>query len=741
MGKVPTKKRASKQRHNPTGLVSHAELQRDMDTMMDEVEPETEPTPEAVTAAIPLLNKLTAPDAGDRVWAAAGVANLVSDPANRKALLSKGLIDLLVSQVQTETHPEVLLEVTGAARNLVTADPSVANELGRKGVLVGLEAILVQCRNLVEAIFTDTPAANAEEEDMRRAVNPLISNVFTLINALCVASKSAIRAATQAPQTLPFLQDVIRAASKFPLPVVTSGMALLEIMTEDNTPAHRAIGDDVIDALPSFLHHADAAVAVSAAGTLYNLRSRATSEQWIRHILVFMHHHLGDAASTLCADATAYLHGAPAARTDDAEMEVENNEQAKETVQVEGVVDKRYDALAARVATTSAALELLANLTSQVVEPGANDSDEWMDDDEFEAADNAAANEDNEDDDDDEEVDAAVVELAEEVGTNELAAELNADDAALVQIVESTRSKLQHEFALSLPLLVAIARTTSVALPTDPSATVTSNMRELVAAVQTVRVRSLAVLNNLFFAVLALPVKKRAGHPFPLLNLIMTPGTAAVAPRALTQSLYEDFAAILQDLATSSSVTAAEHAALASELLAMTLGAIWGLTKNFDTPSDLGAASWVAIPQSAVEALVQLYYSPLSSTADEEPRVKLVGLLGVIGKRQPGHVAANAAIGAHLFALLRTPSTLPPAVLAEVLNAVFDIYGDKAYDYDAQVFRQAGALAVLQAAVDGVKTVVKGIDRRRNRALRDHCDEALVNLRGFIKYKQQEYRS
>ncbi|ORZ34888.1 hypothetical protein BCR44DRAFT_1435349 [Catenaria anguillulae PL171] len=735
MGKVPTKKRSgTKQRHNPTGLASVAQVQKDVDQMMDETslddDTETANSNAATIASVPLLAKLIAKDAGDRAWAAAGVANMVSDPTNRKILLSKGLIDRLLSSLQIEVHPEVLLEMTGALRNLVLNDPTVANELGKKGIMLGIERILVECRSLLDKQAQGVPAANNAEEDARRAVHPLTTNAFTLLNALCVASRAAISATTQAPTTMLLLMNVVRRATTFPLSVVTSAMALLEVLTEDNVPAHRMIPADVLSTLPTFLDATsksasiDSQVGISAAGVLYNLRNVAQSTDWIGTVLSFLHAYLAsEATQQLVPETITYLTSAPepgAHSTDDTMMEVDT-EQGKIQVPVEGTVDKKFEALTQRAASAAAALELLANLTSNVVEPGVNDSDEWAEDEqqEGEEQDEAMDDEDPEDGNGSDAEDPLIADLAAEVGVNELMS--TTDDAELVNMVNSSRSKLQHTFAATVPALVALAQTQLPHLADDA----TNNMGELATQLTTLRIRALAVLNNVFFAVLALPVKKRNGHPFPLLNLIMTPGAKGISPRATTQGLYDALAAVLD--ATNGS----------AELVAMAVGAMWGLLRNFDSQADMGAASWVRVPLAQIQALSQLYWT----VSDTEARVKVIGLLGVLGKRQPGHIEGNRVVGPHLLNLLRTPSTLAPEVLAEVLDAVYDVYGDKGYDYDIVFRQEMKGLAILKAAYDGVKAVAKGVDRRRNRAVRDALDGALTNLRAFVRYKEQEYRS
>ncbi|KNE64273.1 hypothetical protein AMAG_09305 [Allomyces macrogynus ATCC 38327] len=735
MGKIKTKKHTGKKRANPTGVPSAADMARADAQMMDTDDAADSPaTPlKSAAATLPLISKLVASAPGDRVWAAAGVANLVHDAGNRKILLSKGLTTALLERLQNETHPEVLLEVTGALRNLVLADSTQANELGQKGVVVGLEKLLVTCRGLLEAQFAGRAPANTDEEDARNLVGPLLTNAFSLLNVLCVASRRAVAAVSQAPQSLAVLFEVVSAADKFQRPVVAAATALLEIVTEDNEAIYGKIAPEVRAAVTALVDHADVHVAVAAAGILYNLRSLAEDEAWIARVLSVVQRVLASEHEQLLAEVAKYMDAAAPLAADDVMMDVVNDSNQKDQVPVEGQVDKVYDRLSSTAGSVGTALELLANLTTHVVEPDSKDANEWMDEEED------VAEGDVDDADIADEDDEAVIAAMQDVAQVDRIDAASTNDAAIIQYVEATRSPLQVLFAQTLPTLLAIAGKA----PPRPAADaeITSNKTALLAQAQGLRVRALAVLNNLFFGVLALPASKRGTHPFPLLNLLPPPPQGA-SPRAVTQELYNTLVQLLMAL-----TALAPEAAVASnaesnsdslaELLSMTLGAIWGLLKNFDSPVDMGAATWAAIPIDHINGFIQLYYSP-SATADVQ--VKVIGVLGVVGKRQPGHLEANRVIGAHLFSLMRTPKTLPAAVLVEVLNAVFDVYGDKSFDYDV-FFRESDALAVLKAALDGTRAVAKGIDRRKQRALRDACDEAVLNLREFIKYKVAEYRS
>jgi hypothetical protein len=51
--------------------------------------------------------------------------------------------------------------------------------------------------------------------------------------------------------------------------------------------------------------------------------------------------------------------------------------------------------------------------------------------------------------------------------------------------------------------------------------------------------------------------------------------------------------------------------------------------------------------------------------------------------------------------------------IAESLNAIYDVYADKDFDYDEPVFVREGYLSVLESIVDNVHKMVN-ISRKRN---------------------------
>lgn len=130
-----------------------------------------------------------------------------------------------------------------------------------------------------------------------------------------------------------------------------------------------------------------------------------------------------------------------------------------------------------------------------------------------------------------------------------------------------------------------------------------------------------------------------------------------------------------------------------------------------------------------------------SSSAQSEDEDTLQSLpvkcLGVLGRLalHPAPTPLNRSIG--IFLLTSLPSA-GPAETIEILNQLFDIYADKEYAYDEEVFWKDGFLGHLEAAEKGVRKIVKSIDGRKYRELRQRGDEVVQNLGRFLRYKKKE---
>ncbi|KAJ2498747.1 hypothetical protein IWW47_003443, partial [Coemansia sp. RSA 2052] len=173
-------------------------------------------------------------------------------------------------------------------------------------------------------------------------------------------------------------------------------------------------------------------------------------------------------------------------------------------------------------------------------------------------------------------------------------------------------------------------------------------------------------------------------------------------------------------------------------VLEPTISCMWTLARS--------AQGAVPATQEQIEGLIHV----CEQAPNSDLRVKAIGVLGNIACRKPGHVDENKRIGTYLLdsivcapLLAAGASSDSNAVepIIEALDLIYDIYGDQGYDYDEPVFVRGGFLAKLRDCYLPMRKLVKTVDRRIRRELRDRGDLVVQNMRGFIDYKDSERRA
>lgn len=120
--------------------------------------------------------------------------------------------------------------------------------------------------------------------------------------------------------------------------------------------------------------------------------------------------------------------------------------------------------------------------------------------------------------------------------------------------------------------------------------------------------------------------------------------------------------------------------------------------------------------------------------------VKCIGVLGRLAL-PPAPIALNRELGIFLLTTLAALPETSAAEAVEALDQIFDIYADKEYHFDAEVFVKDGFLKHLESILPKARTMAKTIDKRKDVELRARADEAVLNLDRFIKYKRNERRT
>lgn len=145
----------------------------------------------------------------------------------------------------------------------------------------------------------------------------------------------------------------------------------------------------------------------------------------------------------------------------------------------------------------------------------------------------------------------------------------------------------------------------------------------------------------------------------------------------------------------------------------------------------------ISLPREPVN---EKHTQPHPEGSDASLGVKCIGVLGSLALC-PDQIDRNREIGAFLLAVVNNLPQTPPEDAIEALNQTFDVYADKDFDYDGPVFVGGRLLACLQAIQPKVQKMAKGVDKRKTPGLRGRADEAVVNLKRFIRYKMEETSS
>ncbi|KAG2772665.1 hypothetical protein PC129_g11194 [Phytophthora cactorum] len=126
----------------------------------------------------------------------------------------------------------------------------------------------------------------------------------------------------------------------------------------------------------------------------------------------------------------------------------------------------------------------------------------------------------------------------------------------------------------------------------------------------------------------------------------------------------------------------------------------------------------------------QLILNCAAQGRSAESRLNAIGMIGCVGKRCSSP-AEKEAVGRALVSRLDDSSL---EVVAETLNAVFDVYDDEEFD---DTFRALNLLSALERTSSALKAKLKAEQKQLDRALVAHVKETRLNLLRFIKYKKK----
>ncbi|KAJ3146616.1 hypothetical protein HDU89_006087 [Geranomyces variabilis] len=744
MGKANKKGRAAARarRNDPTGL---ADLNGPV-AAAGLVPPTQQPKPEV----FPVVKKLSSDSIDDRAWAATALSNLVLDPEMRKKLLAAQVLPPLLALL-ADQHAEVVVEATGALRNLVVAGGEDAcGDLVRTGTAVpALLALLERVSGWISARLADEKrvaagevvAALPDKKDVanRAACFDVAEQLVAVLWSLAEAFDEAVRVITQAWTVFPFLMELLNPEHDLPWKLVQIAGQCLNTLTDENPACY-----PIFTSRPEYAERfaAIASGAVSGYSTwddnrmllrplcgniLYNIREALLDKSdFAGHVLYgSIYNSITAAVDYDVREALVVGAEIEAAmeRTASAVPPVEDGH----SVDIQELVQRdsgRMAVLEGNLETVQLALELLANVV--VVEEG----DGWEN---LDVKDGDGGDDDDEDEDDAAammEADAEIASTIKEESGNAMGDDYSPDD------LDPVLAMLADEFPTLFGKVLALINTAHIAGDAQQQQ---APPAELSAHLTIVQTRALASLTNVLATNVApriLPAEGDADRLWHALFLILGPAQARGS----------------------------------MELVDAALGALLGVLRVAETnTSARGNVSLVVnVPEDHIGALVNALVAGSSPTTDATNSTttststthlphatlsKLVTVLSYLAQRTTS-IPVTAHIMTTLLALLTgspppptptnptpTPHTASVALATDILNAFYDVFADAATDPTDCVYVDGGMNDVLRQFVAGFRIRCKQVDKRKNRDMRERAEEALSNLVAFVKYKDGERKA
>lgn len=126
------------------------------------------------------------------------------------------------------------------------------------------------------------------------------------------------------------------------------------------------------------------------------------------------------------------------------------------------------------------------------------------------------------------------------------------------------------------------------------------------------------------------------------------------------------------------------------------------------------------------------------AVAEVEFKQRCCALLATVASYQTQNTEINQLVGNFFLEQLVSKDT-PVEILVEITSALFELYSDSEFTYDLPVFVNGGYLAILQDKVlPNLRNVFKMVDKNKDPALKEKCNDTFNTLQSFIQYKATE---
>ncbi|EPX71010.1 uncharacterized protein SOCG_01231 [Schizosaccharomyces octosporus yFS286] len=632
-------------------------------------------------SALPVLSRLENPEAKERSWAASAISSIiVSSSEGRLQLLKNGLVSKLMNRL-TDDSIEVVVEVTGALRNLVIEEEyAVLIDLYRKNILAPLGTWQDKIDSFIENIVQEkTKLESYEDKGFFSCLCAIAENVASLYLNLGETTFQVLNSLNQR-NVLSFLFRLIVPAAKVPLPVVETSLQALFTLTDDNDNGLMSFlqnpnntPDAIIDLLHFYMKSDSPLAKVYSVGCLFNIyQSKVVAKNFgellsSESLLEILSNESLPILTALLPDEQSYLNF------------VDRDLQSFKKNGVTQLKDEEA-ILSPDLLVVPAALEILSSLTSLLQSLAEGHVEEEFGDS-FVAEDDSSKN---------------LEDLSSIVDEEPMNSDqpMDVDNASN----EKSNSKLiEYMLDSVLPKLSSYFSWLSKFSSND----VPSNLRSYLLEVSE---RTIECLNNVSWSCNG------------VFNDISDSSKKwKMQATQLVQWLFQSIFAGLHN----------NSWPFSADTFTVSCGLLWAAAR---------AAPEVSNSITAEDITSLIHYASAHGSLDAQ--VRIFGAFATLGRTD--NISVNEIIGQTLFSCLSL-SEPNPQLTVEALNTIYDVYGDKSYPYDGPVFQQRNYLQTLAESLPKISQMVKRINRKSDGLLRFRAEEALENLDAFIEYKQSEY--
>ncbi|KAI9774003.1 MAG: hypothetical protein M1839_001955 [Geoglossum umbratile] len=631
---------------------------------------------------LPVLSQLSNPDSKSRSTAASAIANLVENQKCRKLLLREQVVRLIIEQTLTDSEMEVVVAGWGVIRNLaVEEDRSFGIHLYRQDILTPVE---VAIKSVVSILGSTEPSFSSLPKPRQRLTWELTGSLIGLISSLSETNQDLVEAISHLPGVPSFLFGLLGFES-VPEEVANSAMLCIHALTEENIVMIRKILEGpgwLADLLN--LRDKQSLQGIAACGAVHN----------ISYKLRFYDRgpggeHILDSATLPALKLSLEKYGHYYAHA--------NENLPSDDPQSSRVNQALQLALEVTASIATAAQEGIEHELGEA--PSANEAEATSEDSGLESDVDKVPKP---------EADGATNGMAEDADMVLVTGDESGNVGASGSITSgSHEGVIANLIEVFVPLVLPLAT-----LP----ACQTTEIPPLCS-------RALSALDNIAWAA----------------RLVKSPGAISPGIGTWTSCVQLIWNQTVSPILSSNTA----DLSLADSITSLA----WSLSHCAGGKVDLaggGHRSFMALYQAARGLEASTTAAQANNKRAEEGGVdtaylgvKCIGVLGTLALC-PSRIDVNREIGVFLVTLLANLPKTPTDDAVVALNQLFDIYADKAFDYDEPVFWGNGLLAHLEAATPNVRMMAKGVDRRKQAELRERADEALMNLGRFIKYKKDE---